>query len=157
MQKITTFLWFDDQAEEAANFYVSIFKDSKIVNVSRYTETGPGLAGSVMTVEFQLEGQRFVGLNGGPAFTFSEAISLMVDCEDQHEVDELWSELTADGGQESDCGWLKDKYGLSWQIVPKALMELISDPDPEKSARVMASMLTMSKIDLAALKKASDG
>ncbi|HEX3731337.1 MAG TPA: VOC family protein [Mycobacteriales bacterium] len=157
MQKITPYLWFDNQAEEAAHFYVSIFKDSKILNVTRYRETGPGPAGSVMIVEFQLEGQRFVGLNGGPVFTFTEAVSLFVDCNDQQEVDELWAKLTADGGQESACGWLKDKYGLSWQIVPRVLIEMLSDPDTEKSQRAMAAMLTMKKLDIEVLRNAHEG
>ena len=153
MQKITPFLWFDDQAEEAANFYVSIFKNSKIVNIARYGEAGPGLAGTVMTVTFQLEGQEFIALNGGPQFKFTEAISFSVDCKTQEEVDELWEKLS-EGGEEGPCGWLKDKYGLSWQINPTVLGEMLSDPDPEKSQRVMKAMLQMKKIDIAGLKQA---
>ncbi len=153
-QKITTFLWFDGNAEEAANHYTSIFKNSKILKTARYGEAGPGPKGSVMTVTFELEGQEFIALNGGPEFKFTEAISLLVNCETQKEVDELWSKLTA-GGEESQCGWLKDKFGLSWQIVPKALFELLQDPDPKKSKRVMEAMLQMRKIDLDRLKKAA--
>jgi predicted 3-demethylubiquinone-9 3-methyltransferase (glyoxalase superfamily) len=155
-QKITTFLWFDNQAEEAAKHYASIFKNSKIVNVARYGEAGPGPKGSAMTVQFQLEGQEFIALNGGPQFKFTEAISLLVSCETQKEVDELWSRLTA-GGQESQCGWLKDRYGLSWQIVPTALTRLLQDKDPEKSKRVVQAMLQMKKIDIARLEQASRG
>ena len=153
MQKITSFLWFDDQAEEAANLYVSIFKNSKIVNIARYGEAGPGPAGTVMTVTFQLEGQEFIALNGGPQFKFTEAISFSVDCKTQEEVDELWEKLAA-GGEEGPCGWLKDKYGLSWQINPTVLGEMLSDPDPEKSQRVMKAMLQMKKIDIEGLKQA---
>ena len=153
MQKITPFLWFDDQAEEAANFYVSIFKNSKIVNIARYGEAGPGSAGTVMTVTFQLEGQEFIALNGGPQFKFTEAISFSVDCKTQEEVDELWEKLSA-GGEEGPCGWLKDKYGLSWQINPTVLGEMLRDPDPEKSQRVMKAMLQMKKIDIKTLKQA---
>lgn len=153
MQKITPFLWFDSQAEEAANFYVSIFKNSKILGVSRFGEAGPGLAGSVLTVTFELDGQELTALNGGPHFTFSEAISLYVDCESQQEVDELWAKLTA-GGEESMCGWLKDKYGLSWQIVPRVLLELMQDKDPVKAKRVTEAMLQMRKIDIAKLQQA---
>lgn len=134
MQKITTFLWFDNQAEEAANHYTSIFDDSRIVDIQRYGEAGPGEAGTVMTVTFELAGQRFIALNGGPHFTFTEAISLSVDCATQEEVDELWARL-GEGGEDGPCGWLKDKYGLSWQIVPRKLTELMSDPDPVKSDR----------------------
>src|SRR6266568_8455331 len=146
-QKITTFLWFDGNAEEAVNHYISIFKSSKILNVARYGEAGPGPKGSVMTVQFQLEGQEFIALNGGPQFKFTEAISLLVNCDTQAEVDELWSKLSA-GGEEGPCGWLKDKFGLSWQIVPTVLVELLTDPDREKSQRVMAAMLKMKKIDI---------
>lgn len=153
-QKIKTFLWFDTQAQEAAEFYVSLFDDSRILETSHYTGAGPGETGSVMTVLFELAGQQYVALNGGPHFRFTEAISLQVDCDSQEEVDSLWEKLTADGGQESDCGWLKDKYGLSWQIVPRRLMELISDPDQGKADAVMAAMLTMKKIDLPALEAA---
>ncbi|MFC8448847.1 VOC family protein [Kitasatospora sp. NPDC057223] len=156
-QKITTCLWFDDQAEEAARFYTSLFPDSRIGDVQRYGEAGPGEAGSVMTVTFQLGGQPYVALNGGPLFTFTEAISLQVGCEDQAEVDRLWAALT-EGGQESACGWLKDRYGLSWQITPRRLIELISDPDPVRSQRVMRAMLQMGKIDIQALESAyADG
>ncbi|KAK1184788.1 VOC family protein [Streptomyces sp. NBS 14/10] len=150
MQKITTFLWFDDQAEEAARHYTSIFDDSQVVDIQRYGEAGPGEPGSVMTVTFELAGQRFIALNGGPHFTFTEAISLSVDCATQDEVDELWARL-GDGGEEGPCGWLKDKYGLSWQIVPSKLTELMSDPDPAKSARVTKAMLGMKKIDIQGL------
>lgn len=157
MQKITPFLWFDNQAEEAAKFYVSIFKQSKIGKVARYGEAGAQISGrpkdSVMTVEFQLEGQDFIALNGGPQFTFTEAISLSVDCKTQEEVDDLWNKLCA-GGEELPCGWLKDKYGLSWQINPTVLGEMLSDPDPAKSERVMHAMLQMKKIDIRALEKA---
>jgi len=153
-QKITTFLWFGKDAEEAANYYTSIFKNSKILNVARYGDAGPGAKGSVMSVQFQLEGQDFIALNGGPQFKFTEAISLLVNCDSQKEIDELWSKLTAGGGQESMCGWLKDKYGLSWQIVPTALSRLLKDPDPKKAKRVMEAMLQMRKIDIARLEKA---
>ncbi|HET8683607.1 MAG TPA: VOC family protein [Micromonosporaceae bacterium] len=156
MQKITTFLWFDNQAEEAAAFYTSIFDNSRIVSVQRYGEAGPGPAGSVMTVNFELAGQQFIGLNGGPQFRFTEAISLYVDCATQEEVDELWAKLT-DGGEESQCGWLKDRYGLSWQIVPRALTDLMSDPDPAKANRVMQAMLGMRKIDVKSLVDAYEG
>ncbi len=150
MSKISPFLWFDTQAEEAANFYVSIFPDSKILNVSRYPEGAPGKAGSVMTVEFQLAGQRFLALNGGPHFKFTEAISLMVDCETQKELDAYWSKLTA-GGSEVECGWLKDKYGLSWQIVPSGIGKMISDP--KKGGKVAQAVWKMKKLDLEALRK----
>ncbi len=153
MQKITPFLWFDSQAEEAANFYVSIFKNSKIDTISRYGDAGPGPKGSVMVVTFQLEGQKFAALNGGPHFTFTPAISLFVDCETQEEVDELWDKLLV-GGRTDRCGWLQDKYGLSWQIIPTVLMKLMSDPDPAKSSRVMQAMLQMEKIDIKRLQDA---
>src|SRR5579859_4589398 len=143
MTRITPFLWFDNNAEEAINFYVSIFKNSKIGHVSRYGEGGPGPAGGLMTAEFQLDGQDFMALNGGPEFAFTEAISLFVSCADQQEVDHLWAELTADGGQESRCGWLKDKYGLSWQIIPRALGELLGDADPARARRALEAMLGM--------------
>ncbi len=155
MQKITPYLWFDDKAEEAMNFYISIFKNSKIVNVTRYGEAGPGRVETVMTATFQLEGQEFFALNGGPQFTFTEAISFFVDCKTQQEVDHLWEKLSA-GGEKGRCGWLKDKYGLSWQIVPSVLGELLQDKDPEKSRRVMAAMLQMDKIDIKTLKQASE-
>jgi predicted 3-demethylubiquinone-9 3-methyltransferase (glyoxalase superfamily) len=154
MQRITPFLWFDHQAEEAVNFYTAIFENSKILGISRYGENSPGPAGSVMTVDFEIEGQRFVALNGGPIYHFTPAISLMVDCRTQEEVDRLWERLTADGGKPVQCGWLEDKYGLSWQIVPNRLVELISDPDPARANRVMQAMLTMTKIDIAALEAA---
>ena len=156
MPKITPFLWFDDQAEEAANFYVSIFKNSKIVKVTRYGEAGPGPKGSAMTVVFQLDGQDFIALNGGPHFKFTEAVSFSVDCKTQQEVDTYWEKLS-EGGQQVQCGWLKDKYGLSWQIVPSALGDLLGDPDPQKSKRVMEAMLKMKKIDIEGLKRASAG
>lgn len=163
MQKITPYLWFDNKAEEAANFYVSVFSnrrtadgrgDSKILDVSRYGEAGPGTPGSAMTVTFQLEGQEFTALNGGPQYTFTDAISFLVSCETQDEVDELWEALTADGGEPGPCGWLKDRYGLSWQIIPTALGELLGDPDPERSQRVMKAMLEMKKIDIDGLRRA---
>jgi predicted 3-demethylubiquinone-9 3-methyltransferase (glyoxalase superfamily) len=153
MQKLTTFLWFDNQAEEAAKLYVSLFKNSKIASVSRYDDAGPGPKGSVMMVTFQLDGQEFMALNGGPQFTFTPAISLFVNCETQQEVDALWDKLS-EGGRKDRCGWLTDKYGLSWQIIPTALPKLMSDPDPEKSKRVMKAMLQMDKIDIAALERA---
>jgi len=156
MQKITPFLWFDSQAEEAANFYTSIFKDSKILSVSRFGEAGPGPRGTVMSVTFQIEGQQFMALNGGTLFTFSPAISLYVNCETQGEIDDLWQKLLA-GGQEERCGWLKDKYGLSWQIIPSVLGEMLNDPDPSKSQRVMRAMLQMVKMDINALKQAYEG
>ena len=153
MHKITPFLWFDTQAEEAMKFYTSIFKSSKVGRVARYGEAGPGPKGSVMTAEFQLEGQDFIALNGGPHFKFSEAISFVVDCETQAEIDELWEKLS-EGGRKDRCGWLKDKFGLSWQIVPPILGKLLSDPDPAKSQRVMKAMLQMDKIDIQKLKQA---
>jgi predicted 3-demethylubiquinone-9 3-methyltransferase (glyoxalase superfamily) len=156
MQKIHPFLWFDNQAEEAMHFYVSIFKNSKVGSVSRYGDAGPGPKGSVMTASFELEGQPFTALNGGPQFKFTEAISFIVNCQTQAEVDELWNKLS-EGGQTQQCGWLKDKFGLSWQIIPSALMELMSDPDPQKSQRVMAAMLQMTKIDIAKLRQAHAG
>jgi predicted 3-demethylubiquinone-9 3-methyltransferase (glyoxalase superfamily) len=156
-QKITTFLWFDHEAEEAARFYTSVFPGSAIVTVSRYGDAGPGPKGTVMLVEFQLAGQRFLALNGGPQFRFTEAISLFVDCESQEELDDLWRKLTADGGQEGVCGWLKDRFGLSWQLVPSALTALVQDPDPARSRRVMQAMMQMKKLDVAALKRAYAG
>jgi predicted 3-demethylubiquinone-9 3-methyltransferase (glyoxalase superfamily) len=153
MPKISPFLWFDNQAEEAMNFYCSIFKNSRPGRVSRYGDAGPGPKGAAMTASFELEGQHFTALNGGPIFKFTEAISFFVDCEDQQEVDYYWSKLI-DGGQPSQCGWLKDKFGLSWQIVPRALMQMLSDPDPAKSRRVMQSMLKMSKINVEELERA---
>ena len=153
MRKITPFLWFDGKAEEAMNFYVSIFKYSKIVNVTRWGDGGPGPKGSVMTATFQLEGQEFMALNGGPMFTFSPAISFFVNCQTQEEVDELWEKLSA-GGEKSRCGWLKDKFGVSWQIIPTTLGRLMGDKDPAKAKRVMEAMLTMGKIDIADLQRA---
>jgi predicted 3-demethylubiquinone-9 3-methyltransferase (glyoxalase superfamily) len=155
MQKITPFLWFNDKAEEAMNFYISIFKNSKVGRISRYGEGGPGPKGMVMSATFQLEGQKFMALNGGPQFPFTEAISLYVDCTTQSEVDELWEKLS-EGGEKGRCGWLKDKFGLSWQIIPSALGEMLGDPDPVKSGKVMKAMLTMKKIDIEALKQARD-
>jgi len=153
MQKITPFLWFDDKAEEAMNFYVSIFKNSKIVSVTRYGEAGPGPKGTVMTATFQLDGQEFAALNGGPLFKFTEAISFVVNCKTQEEVNEFWEKLS-EGGEKSRCGWLKDKYGLSWQIVPTVLEEMLQDNDAGRSQRVMRAMLQMDKIDIAGLKRA---
>jgi predicted 3-demethylubiquinone-9 3-methyltransferase (glyoxalase superfamily) len=156
MQKITPFLWFDGKAEEAANFYTSIFKNSKILNVARYGDAGPGPKGTVMMVTFELEGQQFMALNGGPIYTLSPAISFFVDCETQAEVDELWEKLSA-GGAEVQCGWLKDKFGLSWRIIPRTFMELMQDKDPVKSQRVFQAMLQMTKLDTEALKRAYRG
>jgi predicted 3-demethylubiquinone-9 3-methyltransferase (glyoxalase superfamily) len=153
MPKITPFLWFDNNAEEAINFYTSIFKNSKVGNVTRYGDAGPGPKGSVMMATFEIEGQEFMALNGGPHFKFTEAISMFVNLDTQQEVDELWEKLSA-GGQKSRCGWLKDKFGLSWQIIPKALGELMGDKDPRKSQSVMNAMLQMGKIDIARLKEA---
>src|SRR5213594_3252089 len=153
MQKITPFLWFDGKAEEAMNFYTSIFKNSKVVGIMRYGEAGPGPKGTVMSVTFQLDGQEFTALNGGPHFTFSPAISFFVNCETQEEVDELWEKLSA-GGEKSRCGWLKDKFGLSWQIIPTVLGKLLQDKDAKKSKQVMEAMLKMDKIDIKALKQA---
>lgn len=156
MPEITPFLWFDDQAEEAARFYSGIFPNSKIKSVARYGEAGPGRAGSVMTVEFELDGQAFVALNGGPQFPFTEAVSFSVDCEDQAEVDRFWDALSQ-GGQTHVCGWLKDRYGLSWQIVPKVLPKLIGGDDPARAQRAMQAMLGMTKLDIAALEAAAAG
>ena len=156
MQKITPFLWFDGKAEEAANFYVSIFKNSKIGNVSRYGEAGPGPKGTVMIVTFSLDGQEFTALNGGPQYKFSPAISFFVNCGTQEEVDELWGKLS-EGGDQLQCAWLRDKYGVSWQIVPSALLELMQDKDPVKSQRVFKAMLQMTKIDIEGLKRAYRG
>lgn len=160
MQKITPHLWFDNQAEEAVSFYISIFKESRIVSVARYGEAGAEVSGrpkgTVMTVTFQLEGQEFIALNGGPVFAFSPAISFLVHCETQEEVDELWEKLS-EGGEIEQCGWLKDKYGVSWQIVPNVLRELLNDPDPERSERVMEAMLEMKKLDIQALERAYEG
>ena len=156
MQKITPFLWFDTQAEEAAKFYISIFRNSKITGTTRYGEAGPGPKGSVMTVAFNLDGQDFVALNGGPQFKFTEAVSFVANCETQQEVDDLWERLSA-GGQRSRCGWLKDKFGLSWQVVPTVLGQLLQDRDPAKSRRVMEAMLQMDKLDIRKLKQAHAG
>ncbi len=153
MQKITPFLWFDNQAEEAMNFYVSIFKNSKVLSVNRYGEGAPAPKGTVMTANFLLDGQEFTALNGGPMFKFSPAISFVVHCETQAEVDEYWAKLSA-GGKTNQCAWLDDKFGVSWQIVPNALIELLSDPDPAKAGRVMQAMMQMTKIDIAALQRA---
>jgi predicted 3-demethylubiquinone-9 3-methyltransferase (glyoxalase superfamily) len=153
MQKIVPFLWFDNQAEEAANFYTSIFKNSKVLNIARYGEAGPRPAGTVMTVTFQLDGQEFTALNGGPEFKFTEAISFFVNCETQEEVDRLWESLSA-GGEKGQCGWLKDKYGVSWQIVPTALGQMLQDPNPQKARNVVQAMLQMTKIDIASLRRA---
>jgi predicted 3-demethylubiquinone-9 3-methyltransferase (glyoxalase superfamily) len=155
MQKITPNLWFDTEAEEAANFYTSVFEDSRIVNVTHYTDAGPRAAGMVLTVEFELNGQRFVGINGGPEFKFDEAVSFQIDCEDQDEVDYYWERLL-EGGQESQCGWLEDRYGLSWQVVPSGTDELFADPDPARAERAMRAMLGMRKLDIAALRAAAD-
>jgi predicted 3-demethylubiquinone-9 3-methyltransferase (glyoxalase superfamily) len=154
MQKLTPCLWFDTEGEEAANFYTSVFPNSRIVDVTRYGSAGPRPEGTVMTVSFELEGQQFVALNGGPDFTFNEAISFQVSCQDQEEVDRFWSKLS-EGGEEGPCGWLKDKFGVSWQIVPTALPELLGDPDPAKSQRVMEAMLKMKKIDVSELERAA--
>jgi predicted 3-demethylubiquinone-9 3-methyltransferase (glyoxalase superfamily) len=156
MQKMTPCLWFDTEAEEAAEFYVSVFPNSRIVDVARYGSAGPRPEGTVMTVSFELDGQSFVALNGGPEFTFSEAISFQVGCKDQAEVDAYWGALS-EGGEEGPCGWLKDRFGLSWQIIPTALPELLSDPDPERAQRAMAAMLEMRKIEIGVLERAAAG
>jgi predicted 3-demethylubiquinone-9 3-methyltransferase (glyoxalase superfamily) len=155
-KKITPWLWFDTQAEEAAQFYTSVFANSRILDTSRYSDASPR-PGQVMTVSFELDGEQFVALNGGPEFSFTEAVSFQVACESQEEVDRFWAVLTADGGQESQCGWLKDKFGLSWQIVPAELGEILGDPDPERARRAMEAMFKMSKLDIAALRRAADG
>ena len=155
-QKITTFLWFDGNAEEAANHYISIFKNLKILIVARYGDAGPGPKGSVMTVAFELDGQRLTALNGGPAFEFSEAISLVVNCETQDEVDHFWKKLVA-GGQERECGWLEDRFGVSWQVVPTVLIEMLQDADIEKTRAVTAALMKMKKLDIAALQQAYEG
>lgn len=157
MQKIAPYLWFNGQAEQAATHYVSLLPDSRITRVDRYGEGAPFPAGTAMVVNFQLAGQAFMALNGGPEFEFSEAVSFLISCESQEEVDRLWDALTADGGAPGPCGWLKDKFGLSWQIIPTALGELMGDPDPEKAGRVMQAMLQMQKIDIAALRRAYTG
>jgi predicted 3-demethylubiquinone-9 3-methyltransferase (glyoxalase superfamily) len=155
-QSIVPNLWFDTESEEAAEFYVSVFPNSRIVNVTHYTEAGPRPAGTVMTVEFELDGQRFVAIDGGPQFKFDEAVSFGIECEDQKEIDYYWGRLT-EGGEESECGWLKDRYGLSWQVVPTGMEELFADPDKSRAERAMKAMLGMRKIDLAALRSAADG
>jgi predicted 3-demethylubiquinone-9 3-methyltransferase (glyoxalase superfamily) len=155
-QRITPSLWFDTEAEEAADFYTSIFKNSRIVDKAHYTEAGPREAGTVMTVEWELDGQRFVGINGGPQFKFDEAVSFQIGCEDQDEVDYYWERLT-DGGEEGPCGWLKDRFGLSWQVVPTGMAELFNDPDKERANRAMKAMLQMKKIDVDELRRAADG
>jgi predicted 3-demethylubiquinone-9 3-methyltransferase (glyoxalase superfamily) len=155
-QKIVPNLWFDSEAEDAAAFYTSVFDDSRIVNITRYTEAGPREAGMVMTVEFELDGQRFVGINGGPEFAFDEAVSFAIECETQDEVDYYWEKLS-EGGEEGQCGWLKDRFGLSWQVVPTGMEELFADPDPERARRAMEAMLKMNKLDVAALRRAADG
>jgi predicted 3-demethylubiquinone-9 3-methyltransferase (glyoxalase superfamily) len=154
MQTITPFLWFNDKADEAAHFYVSIFKNSKVLGVTRYGDAGPGPKGSVMTVNFELDGQPFTALNGGPQFPFTEAVSFVVNCDTQQEIDSYWDKLTA-GGQPVQCGWLKDKYGLSWQVVPRALARLLQQPDAKKSQRVMQALLQMQKLDIARLEQAA--
>jgi predicted 3-demethylubiquinone-9 3-methyltransferase (glyoxalase superfamily) len=156
MQKITPFLWFDKEAEAAVNFYISIFKNSRVLSVTHYGDVGPGPKRSVLTIKFQLEGQEFIALNGGPKFKFTEAISLVVNCETQQEVDDLWERLSS-GGEEGPCAWLKDRYGLSWQIVPKVLLELLQDKDAARANRVMQAMLQMKKIDIKTLKQAYEG
>lgn len=157
MQKITPFLWFDKEAEEAAKFYTSVFKNSKMGRIARYTDTGPGEPGSVMTVEFSVEGMEFVALNAGPVFQFNEAVSFVINCKSQEEVDYYWEKLTADGGEESMCGWLKDKFGLSWQVTPIRLIELSTDKDPEVVSRAMGAMMKMKKIDIKKIEEAALG
>jgi predicted 3-demethylubiquinone-9 3-methyltransferase (glyoxalase superfamily) len=156
-QKITPSLWFDMNAEEAANFYVDLFDDGRILDVTRYPEGTPGPAGEVMTVEWELNGQKFVGINGGPQFQFSEAVSFMISCKDQDEVDYYWDRLTADGGKEGQCGWLTDRFGLAWQVVPEGMDEVFNDPDPAKAERSMAAMMKMKKLDIAELRAAAEG
>jgi predicted 3-demethylubiquinone-9 3-methyltransferase (glyoxalase superfamily) len=155
-QKITPNLWFDTEAEEAADFYTSVFKDSRIVSRTHYTEGAPREAGMVMTVEFELDGQRFVGINGGPQFKFDEAVSFQINCETQEDIDYYWDRLT-EGGEEGPCGWLKDRYGLSWQVVPTGMEEIFDDPDPKRAERAMQAMLGMKKLDIAELRRAADG
>ena len=156
-QRIVTNLWFDTEAEEAAEFYTSVFPNSSVINKTHYTESAPREAGMVMTVDWELDGQLFTGINGGPEFKFDEAISLLINCKDQEEVDYYWEKLTADGGKEVQCGWLTDKYGLSWQVVPEGMDELFSDSDPKRAERAMKAMLEMKKLDIAALRAAADG
>lgn len=155
MPKITPNLWFDTQGEEAAEFYCSVFPNSKITNVTRYGEAGPGKPGTVLTVEYVVDGQEFIAINGGPQFKFDEAVSFMIECADQDEVDYYWAKLT-DGGEESRCGWVKDRFGLSWQVVPRGMAEVLNDPDPARGRRAMKAMLGMNKIDVAALRAAAD-
>ena len=155
MQKITPFLWFDKEAEEAAKFYTSVFKNSKLGRIARYGDAGPGEPGSVMTVEFSVEGMEFVALNAGPLFQFNESVSFVIDCKSQEEVDYYWEKLTADGGEESMCGWLKDKFGLSWQVTPTRLIELTTDKDPDVAARAMGAMMKMRKIDIRKIEEAA--
>jgi predicted 3-demethylubiquinone-9 3-methyltransferase (glyoxalase superfamily) len=157
MPKLSPFLWFDSQAEDAANFYVSLFPNSKITHTVRYGEAGPGPKGSVMTVAFELDGKPFTGINGGPHYTFSEAVSFVIDCRDQAEVDRYWEALTADGGAPGPCGWLKDRFGLSWQVVPDALHRLLGDPDPARAKRATEAMMQMSRLDVAKLEAAAAG
>jgi predicted 3-demethylubiquinone-9 3-methyltransferase (glyoxalase superfamily) len=157
MQKIVPNLWFDTEAEEAADFYVSVFENARILNVTHYTEAAPRQAGMVMTVEWELEGQRFVGINGGPEFKFDEAVSFQIECKDQAEVDYYWEKLTVDGGKEGQCGWVTDKYGLAWQVTPAGIDELFADSDPERGRRAMEAMLKMGKLDINALRAAADG
>jgi len=157
MPSITPCLWFDTDAEEAARFYTSVFPNSRTLNTSHYTEAGPKPAGTVLTVEFELDGKGFTALNGGPEFTFSEAISFQISCKDQAEVDHYADSLTANGGEEGPCGWVKDQFGVSWQIVPEAMIELLNDPDPERANRAMAAMMKMQRLDVAALRAAADG
>jgi predicted 3-demethylubiquinone-9 3-methyltransferase (glyoxalase superfamily) len=156
LQRIVPNLWFDTEAEEAAGFYISVFDNSRIVNTIHYTEAGPRPAGTVMTVEFELDGQRFVAINGGPEFTFDEAVSFQITCETQEELDRYWEQLT-EGGEEGPCGWLKDRFGLSWQVVPTGMDEIFADPDPKRAERAMRAMLQMRKVDIAALRRAADG
>ena len=157
MSRVSTFLWYDDQAQQAAEFYVSLIPNSRIVEVARFGPDTPGTDGSVMVVRFELDGVRYEALNGGPMFSFTEAVSIVVLCDDQEEVDRLWNALTADGGEPSRCGWLKDRWGLSWQIVPRDLLALQQDPDPQRAQRATQAMLQMGKIDIAALHAAADG
>ena len=156
MQKIVPNLWFDTEAEDAARFYTTVFANSRILNVTHYTDAGPRPAGMVLTVDFELDGQRFVGINGGPELTFDEAVSFQISCDTQEEVDYFWDTLS-DGGEESQCGWLKDRYGLSWQVVPTGMDELLTDPDPERARRATQAMLAMRKLDIGALRRAADG
>jgi predicted 3-demethylubiquinone-9 3-methyltransferase (glyoxalase superfamily) len=157
MQKITPFLWFDHQAEEAANFYVSLFHNSKILGISRYGAEGPGPEGSVMTVSFELNGQEYIALNGGPRFKFTEAVSFVINCDSQEEIDRYWTKLTADGGEESRCGWLTDRYGLSWQVVPRKIRDWMLSANPQAAQRVMAVVGPMRKLDMAAMERAFEG